>query len=207
MKQCQIFFPHSCHSTRRVLRVLKVLQKNNAAYLAPCTLILFSFSTYNFSVNVYGTCHAPQNFSRRTNTARMCVYRRFFSSPLHSIALHGRDAFSNRWWPMATFFPLFFCLSARCVPCICFSRFFFAFLQVHPLSGISLSPIGVLFIFHGPWPAALSSTLFHLIKGHKLPARSPYNDEKKEERKREEVKRMRRPQIARLVFFSVAFLI
>lgn len=101
----------------------------------------------------------------------------FFPLPQpRNITLHGRDAFSNRWWPTtALFFPSL--TPSR----VCFPRFFSLFYRCTHYPPFCFR-IGILFIFHGPWPATLPSfpplvsTLFHLIKGHKLPARPPYDD-------------------------------
>lgn len=137
----------------------------------------------------------------------------FFSCPFPSPSARsttGGYFFSNRWWPTEAPLFLFHPSSLAFHPFHCFSSsslslflshlflsplffLFFSlslfFLQVHPLSPVPLShrcPI------HPPQTrVATCSTLFHLIRGHKLLPRSLYTVEKKEKRERERGKASR----------------
>lgn len=162
VKQPQIFFPHSCHSTAARPKGLKKKKKNNVAYLEPCTYPFF-FSARTTSLWTFparATHHRISRVGQATHVCR-CVYLGwppvFFSTTPHSITLYGRDAFSNRWWPMAALFSLSR-PCARCVPCICFPRFFSLFYRCTHYPTFCFRPSVSSFIFHGPWPAALSST-------------------------------------------------
>lgn len=129
---------------------IKKKKKNTVAHLAPRARSFFPFSLYNLSVNVPGLCWhvshvtVPQNISCRVYIleyvcVRVLVYThiciwaacRFFfyhrpTAP--SITLHGRDAFSNRWWPTAALFSL-----SRPSSGICFPRFFSLFFTGAPI--------------------------------------------------------------------------
>lgn len=130
----------------------------------------------------------------------------------------GGYFFSNRWWPTEA--PLFlfhpsslafhpfhcfsssFSLSLPSFPLAFFSLFFSLFFTGAPIIPVSLShrcPI------HPPQTrVATCSTLFHLIRGHKLLPRSLYTVEKKgEERGRESLPRSINYFFSFFPFFSL----
>ena len=130
----------------------------------------------------------------------------------------GGYFFSNRWWPTEAPLFLFHPSSLAFHPFHCFSSslslsllflspffpsFFLFFLQVHPLSPVPLShrcPI------HPPQTrVATCSTLFHLIRGHKLLPRSLYTVEKKGEERQREREREREGKPA--AFHKLLFLL
>jgi len=92
-------------------------------------------------------------------------------------------------------------------PRICFPCFFFAFFTGAPIIRRSAFA-SVSYSFSTDRgrplsPTALTSTLFHLIKGHKLPARLPYDDgEKKRKGKKEDIPSANCSSL----FFPVVFL-
>lgn len=138
-----------------------------------------------------GTWHAspPQRSSLVVATPGMRVCARVLSFPAHPdffFAAHppahgppcpGVGTFSNRWWPTAErgFFPL---LLATLLPS---SRFFFR--RCAP--PLSLVPLSRRCPIHPPQAGvATCSTLFHLIRGHKLLPR-PLRTRKKTRSERE----------------------
>lgn len=196
-KQCRAFFPHSCRLIESALGGCK--KKQRIPLDTPCAFFL-PFSMHNLSMNVPGllaraTRHRHAEFLVSDERyVRVCtrgyVYmyscirvwvacRFFFPLPQpRNITLHGRDAFSNRWWPTtALFFPSL--TPSR----VCFPRFFRFFtgapiIRLSAFASVSYSfstdrgrPLSLTTL-----PPPLVSTLFHLIKGHKLPARPPYDD-------------------------------
>lgn len=210
-----IFFPHSCHLIENALGPCE--KKSSAAHLTSRARSSSLSACYNLSMNVSGLLARATRHAEFLVSDERCVHvytsactctcvlmylgcpSFFFShyrNPGVSPSTRGM-LFLTGGGPWPRFFPLsplrasvfsaFFSLFYRCThyPPFCFR-------------------IGILFIFHGPWLATLAncpraSTLFHLIKGHKLPARPPYDDGGK---KREEGKKKRtyRPQITRLTF-------
>lgn len=170
------------------------------------------FTTLDRSNPVY----CPSNACVRVCTC-VCMCRRagsclsFFSLIPQSAILHGRVLFLTGGGPQPrTFFPL-----SPFSPSSCFSflfspfspflsllfLFFPFFLQVHPLSPVSLShrcPI------HPPQTGvATCSALFHLIRGHKLLPRSLYTGTRK---KKEKENSKRKRESPTLLFFRLRVL-
>lgn len=117
----------------------------------------------------------------------------FFFSHYRSpgITLHERDAFSNRWWPMAALFSLSHPSARLFSPGFFFPLFFTGAPIIHHSAFASVSYSFSTDRGRPLSPTALASTLFHLIKGHKLPARPPYDSgdggKKKRKGKKEDI--------------------
>lgn len=175
VKQCRTFFPHSCHLIENALGPCE--KKSSVAHLTSRARSFSLSACYNLSMNVPGlparaTRHAEflvsdercvHVYARVRIHVYVClrvysciwVARRFFffffphyRSPGVSPSTRGMLFLTGggpcpRFFPLsplrASVFPAFFSLFYRCThyPPFCFH-------------------IGILFIFHGPWPATLA---------------------------------------------------
>lgn len=167
-----IFFPHSCHLVENALGPCE--KKSSVAHLTSRARSFSLSACYNLSMNVPGllaraTRHAEflvsdercvhvctRVYIRVRVFARVFMYLgcpSFFFSHYHSPGVSPSTRgmlFLTGGGPRPRFF------SSLTLPRICFPDLFFRFFYRCTHYPPFCFRIGILFIFHGPWPATLA---------------------------------------------------